>query len=333
MSKRNGWLEDVGRPSQPRRISKEEIGIRQTMYPKTYSFHPLSTYFYLAQQRQAQFDTEIQDVITTYCSTFANGMYIAKLINPIVIQTDMPGTDHTLVHAELQGQYDIGWGVDVKTNERYFKVDNDGTTDLWKVDGARITQGNGTLFKNVYGTDEDPLSVDLSGISKINVEFYNFIDLWTLWGGFTTRLGRPLITIMYVPTTPPEPATVNIKVTNRSTGSAIRNAYVGILAGNTVVAEGYTNSSGDIKFLNVPGGTTGISYTLNISADGFHDYTESIKVKPGEQSFQYALTPIPTVPLPWWLWYVVGGAVVAGGVTIGYSALKGRQQEKVIVVR
>jgi len=320
-------------PKIPLRIAMK-YGLMQTKFPRTYSFHPLPSYFYLSNYAQAGFSSELSDCVVCSCDMnplLPKSKYTARLSNPIVIQTDMPGEGHVLTHAEIQAQINLGWGTWIAQNDRHFKVDNNGSTTMWKVDGDRINFGGGSLFKNLYGTADDPLAIDLSSFSKINVEFQNYIDVWT--GGFTTYIGRPSITVMYAPTVPPEPATVEVRVRNRKTGQPIKDAFVQILAGTVIVAEENTNSDGLIIFENIPGGMTGISYTIDINASNFHEYTETITVKPGENAFSYDLVPEPVSPYLEWIKYGAIAAAVVGGVYTAGTVIKKREETKFVVVR
>jgi hypothetical protein len=328
----------VKRSTIPLSIAQQDGIFLRTMYPRTYSFSPLSSYFYFTEQVNAIFCDEHTDCIklpwTLNDPVTGESRYTVKLANPINIQADMPGSDHTLTHAEIQAQYNVSWFT-VTKNERLFKVDNDGSTDIWKVEGEKIVMNNGSFFKNVYGTAEDPLNISLSAYSKINVQIHNITDGFPLpgVGGFTTHLRSPLITIMYTPSVPPQPATVTIRVTNKQTGTPIKNAFVELLAGNVVVANGYTKDDGTVSFNNIPGGMTGISYTLDITANGFHEYSESISIKPGSNSFSYSLVPIPIPPTPSWVYWVVGGVAALGAITVIPSLVKKKEEEKIVVVR
>ena len=313
-------------------IAQKDSVFLRTMFPRTYAFTPLSSYFYFTENIDGMFCDEHTDCIKLPWNAYdpRRGNYRVRLINPIILQTDMPGADHTLVYAEIQGQLNVSW-FQILRNDKLFKVDDNGSTELWKVENERITMNNGSFFTNVYGTVVDPLNVSLSGYSNINVEFHNEIDglpAPPLLGGFETHLRSPFITIMYTPAVPPQPATVTIRVANKATGSLVKNAFVELLAGNVVVASGYTKSDGTITFLNISGGMTGISYTLDIIAGGFYELTDSIAVKPGVNSFSYYLVPVPVPPLSDWVIPAVAITAVGAVGAVGYGLLKGRQGER-----
>ncbi len=322
----------------PLSVAQRDGVTLMTMYPRTYVFSPLASYFYFVSNVNASFSVDVADSIVLpwilELPPTPASSYTVKLTNPIILQTDMPGTGHTLTYAEIQGQFIANWFTITK-NDRTFKVDNDGTTDIWKVVDDQVVMSSGQFFKNQYGTSTSPLNIDLSAYSKINVEIHNLIDgiPFPGIGSFITWLKSPSITIMYTPTTPPQPASVTIRVTNRATGGVIGNALVQLLAGNVVVASGYTASNGTITLQNISGGITGISYTLSITAGGFIELTDSINVVPGINSFSYSLTPIPVTPTPSWLYPLIAVAGVGSAGAIGYGVLKGRGQgERPIII-
>jgi hypothetical protein len=140
-----------------------------------------------------------------------------------------------------------------------------------------------------------------------------------------------MLTVEYIPATPPEPATVHIYVYNRQTSSAVGGALVQLLSGNKIVAQGYTAGDGWVVLKNVPAGAEGVSYTLLVAKGGYEEYKDSVDVVPGENSFRVALVPSPSPPIPWE--WIIGGAaiVVIGGVAI--AATRKRPEERIIVVR
>jgi hypothetical protein len=132
-----------------------------------------------------------------------------------------------------------------------------------------------------------------------------------------------MLTVEYVPSTPPTPATVHIYVYNRQTSKPVGSALVQLLSGDKIIAQGYTGSDGWVTFNNVPSGEEGVSYTLDVLKSGFVEYKESVDIVPGENSIKVALTPSPTPPIPW-EWIIAGAAVVViGGVAIAATRRKG----------
>jgi hypothetical protein len=140
-----------------------------------------------------------------------------------------------------------------------------------------------------------------------------------------------MLTVEYIPETPPQPATVHIYVYNQETAAPVDGALVQLLSGNKIVAQGYTGRDGWVTLHNVPAGVEGVSYTLLVTKSGYEEYKESIDVVPGENTFRVALVPKPAAPIPW-EWIIAGAAVVViGGVAI--AATRKKPEERVIVVK
>jgi hypothetical protein len=321
LTQRNGWLDNVGR-----RLTSS------TKYPKTFDFKPIDTYFKFEKYGTAGICDEHQNCIKcAHSPGNVEGVFNARLKQPIDIQSSMPGSEHELYYVFYKGQYDIAWGSYISINLGHIKVDNDITTEIWKASGGQLSFGAGKFIDNQFGTPDNPLHMDLSTFSKINLELHN--EILVAVGYFAQHWALPSLTILYVPSIPPEPSTVIIHVTNRSSGGAVKSAYVQLLAGSTVIVDGYTDSSGNIVFNDVPGGVGGsISYTLDITAGNFRELNESITITAGENSFSFALSPIPTTPLPWWFWYAVAGISIPTALGAGYVISKGRQQLQPIIV-
>jgi hypothetical protein len=236
----------------------------------------------------------------------------------------MPGSDHKLTFASIEALIDIGWGTWITQNDRSLTIYGDNDI-LFKAEGEKIAQGDKTWITNNFKDLDKPIT----NYKTLDVELFARVSCVT--GGFSTHYRNVMLTVEYVPETPPQPATVRIYTYNRQTAAAVGGALVQLLSGNKVVAEGYTGRDGWVTLYNVPAGVEGVSYTLLVTKSGYEEYKESIDVVPGENTFRVALVPKPAAPIPWE--WIIGGAaiVVIGGVAI--AATRKKPEEKVIVVR
>ena len=303
--------------------------------PKTFKLWPTNVLWYLVGGHNTWIcDEHVEPDVGPYCIKFAHewdwfwvGKGIWRLKSPINIRTEMPGTGHMLTYVELKSMYRLGWGTWVLQNGRRLSIYGD-ETEVWRVEGAKIVQRKDGFPPDAENPNKYSIKVDVSPYSKLDVELWASNEVFT--GYLETHYANVLLTVEYVPETPPEPATVKVYVYNRQTGSAIIGAYVALLSGNKIVASGYTGSDGWVTLHNIPAGVEGVSYTLLVTAGGFHEYKDSVDVVPGENMFRVALAPVPAPPIPWE--WVVGGiaAVVIGGVVI---ATMRRRAPPVVVVK
>jgi len=302
--------------------------------PKTFKLFPVADYFYPAGGWCHQHNTEFcpepghePNCIrwhVAWSDIFA-GVGTYKLKTPIRIKDQMPGTGHMLTFAQFDGMLKIGWGTWITEHSRSFTIYADSDV-AFRVEGDKISHGDNTWITNKY-----PMKVDISRYDTLDVELWQ--KLTVLTGGFSAHWANTLITVEYVPTTPPTPATVHIYVYDRQTSKPVGGALVQLLSGNKIVAQGYTGSDGLVTFQNVPGGEEGVSYTLLVAKSGYEDYKDEVEVVPGENSFRVPLVPIPTPPLPDWVkWLAIGSAVVVvGGVAI--AATRKPAKPEVVVVK
>jgi hypothetical protein len=296
--------------------------VLQNKVPKTFKFTPVADYWYLKSGAHTSFCPEsghdpncIRFEMQWFYVPVCYGYWYLK--TPIDVKSQMPGSGHTLIFAQFDSMIRVGWGTWILQNSRGFQVLNADTRDvLWEVWDEKIMQGDNTWTTNKY-----PLKVDVSTVAKIDVGLIGVLRCLT--GAFNTHFANMFVTFEYVPTTPPEPATVHIYVYDRQTSKPIGGALVQLLSGQKVIAQGYTGGDGWVTFNNVPAGVEGVSYTLDIMKSGYVEYTDSIDVVPAENSFKFALTPVPSPPIPW-EWIIAGAAVVViGGVAIAATRRKG----------
>lgn len=309
-------------------------GVLQERVPKTFKLFPVADYWYPAGGFCGQHNTDFCPASghEPNCIRFYHewwhifpGVGTYRLKTPIDVKGTMPGTGHKLTFASIEALVDIGWGTLILANSRRLTIYGDNDILFQAVD-EKIAQGDKTWTTNNF----KDINKDVSGYSNLNVELYAKTSVLT--GGFSAHYRYIMLTVEYIPETPPEPATVKIYVYNRQTGKPVGGALVQLLSGNKIVAQGYTGGDGWITLSNVPAGAEGVSYTLLVTKGGFEEYKDSVDVVPGENSFRVALVPIPTPPIPWE--WILGGAaaVVVGGVIIA-AATRKKPEEKIIVVR
>jgi hypothetical protein len=301
--------------------------------PKTFKFTPVADWWYPTDGWCHQHNTDFCPLPghEPNCIRFNveawylfKGVGTYRLKTPIDIQGTMPGSDHKLTCASIDALIDVGPLTWITQNDRSLTIYGD-TDILFKAEGEKIAQGDKTWITNNFKDINKPIA----NYKTLDVELFACISVLT--GAFSTHYSNVMLTVEYIPTTPPEPATVHIYVYDRQTSKPVGGALIQLLSGSKVVAEGYTGGDGWVTFNNVPAGVEGVSYTLDIMKSGYVEYKDSIDVVPGENSFRFALTPVPSPPIPW-EWIIAGAAVVViGGVAI--AATRKKPEEKVIVVR
>ncbi|MEM2163692.1 MAG: carboxypeptidase-like regulatory domain-containing protein [Candidatus Bathyarchaeia archaeon] len=311
----------------------------QEKVTKTFRFVPVTNWFYPSGAWCNQHNTDFcpeaghEGICIRWSiiwSSFFKSIGEYRLKTPIDIKSTMPGTGHTLTFAKIKAMINIDpypwtWIFD---NLRGFIIYADGN-EVFKAENEKINQGLNTWYENNF-----PMKIDISYNRTLDVKLWSVLSCLT--GSFRTHLAEPSITIEYIPETPPQPATVRIYVYNRQTGQPVSGALVQLLSGNKVVAQGYTGGDGWVAFQNVPAGIEGVSYMLRVTKGGFETYEEAVDVKPGENSFNVPLVPIPTPPLPEWVKYFIIGSVVVVGGGVAIAALrrpKRPEKPEIIVVK
>lgn len=301
--------------------------VLQAKYPRPFNLYPVGDWWYLDWGGNTEFcdkpghKPNCIRYITNWA--YASGGEW-KLKVPINIQGEMPGSEHELDFVSLKaGSFDITFPLGATRNRelRIFADDDivfEALRDHIALPDNRFDE---TIFPNI--------AQSIAGYNTLQVGLYAAGSC--LAGGFVDHFMDIKFSIRYVPDVPPEPSTVRIFVTNRETGNPVNRAYVALKEGTRVVADGYTGSDGWVEFQNVPGGTVGIGYDLTVTASGYYSYTDTVLVQPGVNSFNIELTPTPTEPPPWWTWWLVGGVVAIGAITILPSVLK--REKPIYVVR
>jgi hypothetical protein len=304
----------------------EALGERDT---KTYSLYPVQDYWF----KNTGFYTEFCDVHRPDCIRFrcewwfpehGTGQWDLRIpINP----QELSGTDQRLKTFQVDGlatNYFAWVGVD----KRQITVWDTKTKDvIWYVKDQQISLGDNAWYTNRYPLSGS-LNIDVSRYTSLDVNLY--ADIACSTGGIERHFARMIMTIDYVPSVPPQPATVTILVKNRETARGISGAYVALKSGNQVVAQAYTDFSGKVVFHNVPAGVEGSSYTLVATASGFEDYSDAVDILPGDNSLTINMVPKPlAIPTEW---IIAGGAVlVIAGVAVAMG-MRGKG-ERVVVVR
>jgi len=167
---------------------------------------------------------------------------------------------------------------------------------------------------------------DISGFSKLEFWFHQSVSTWP-WA--STELHSKDITISgeWISEERPELCEVNIRVLNRVGMTPIRGAYVALMMGDRVIADGRTNGEGKVAFVNIEEG----DYTVYVYKDGFHEAKETIEVRPPKVMRDILLSPVPGPAIPWE--WIIGGiaVVVVGGVIVAYARRRGASPPVVVV--
>jgi hypothetical protein len=301
--------------------------------PKTFKFTPVADWWYPTGGWCYQHNTDFCPLsghepncirFHVAWSYLFKGLGTYRLKTPIDIKGAMPGSDHKLTFASIEALIDIGWGTWIIENSRSLTIYGDNDI-LFKAEGEKIAQGDKTWITNNFKDINKPIA----NYKTLDVELSACISVLT--GAFSTHYRNVLLTVEYVPTTPPEPATVHIYVYDRQTSKPVGGALVQLLSGDKIIAQGYTGWDGWVTFNNVPAGEEGVSYTLDILKSGYVEYKDAVNIVPGENSLKVALTPAPSPPIPWE--WIIGGAavVVIGGVAI--AATRKKPEERIYVVK
>jgi len=239
-----------------------------------------------------------------------------SLIDPIKIPVVMPGTKQKLIELSILGLLDngVGWGyLAASWIELY-------------VDNALILHRD-LYHASDWKTNKFTLDEDVS-----TAQLLQFILRMDCDGGIvgwaTLHNAKLTITGEYYTDVPPVTADVRLTVTNSKTGALVKGAYVALMSGATVIADGYTDG-GEVKFVNIDEG----SYTVKVQAGGYHDFEQSIEVKAPSVWYVVKIVPIAVAPIPTWVYWAVGGVAALGAITVMPSIIKRKGEEKVIVVR
>jgi len=240
----------------------------------------------------------------------------AYLLDPLPIPIIMPGTKQKILTVSVKSMLTAfsGWyGA-----ESSIRLVADGAIIF-----ERPVYHYGDKWRdNIF----EPL-LDISTVKNLDVQLY--LAAHGFWVGWCTlHCAEVTLSAEYYSDVPPVTADVKLTVTNSKTGALIKGAYVALMSGARVVANGYTDG-GEVLFENIDEG----SYTVRVLAGGYYDFEQSIEVVSPSVWYEIKIVPIPVEPIPTWLWYVVGGVAVLGAITVIPSIIKRKGEERVIVVR
>jgi hypothetical protein len=241
-----------------------------------------------------------------FCGTWQySGEGEWRLKNPI--DASKIGQDVVLeeVYVDALATYD--WGCRVWWDYRELAVYAGGTC-IWKVEGERITHGDRQWVTNKYVVGKP-----VSGL--IDVKLWNSIRAWT--AAFCHHYRNVTLVFSYTPSTPPQPATLAVRVEDARTGSPLAGARAALLSGATVVAEGFTGSDG-LATLKLDVDPEGEQFTLDVSKPGYKRASTPVTVKPGASQILVRLEPAPLLEQAEpYLPYVAAGL---GAAVAGYAA-------------
>jgi hypothetical protein len=169
--------------------------------------------------------------------------------------------------------------------------------------------------------------LDISSVNELDVRVWQDTNIY-LGTYVDIHANKIKLDCEYYAETPPETATVKLTVTNSQTGALVKGAYVALMSGARIVADGYTDD-GEVVFVNIDEG----SYTLKVLAGGYYNFEQSIIVEPPSVWYTVKIAPIPTPPTPSWIYWVVGGIAALGAITIVPSLVKKKEEERIVVVK
>lgn len=247
------------------------------------------------------------------------GLYegVWVMIDPLDIATALPGVRPKVLSMECYGMQTIGLFTSVTNINNKVALVGDGS-EIWR--SNEITKAN---FDWAHNNPVINKMIDI--YSKLDIQLAQTCHVST--GSYIAHVRDLLMAFEYWVDVPPELCEVKIDVKNKETGGAVSKAYVALMSGTTVVADGYTDG-GTITFRNVDEG----SYTIKIAVSGYRDFVYAIEVTPPSVWYTAYIVPIPKPPLPWWVipLIAVGGIGTAG--VVAYGVLK-KPSPPVVVMR
>jgi len=242
-----------------------------------------------------------------------------RMSTPIDVKAVMPGTGQKILEAYCAGMRRgwQGWGGLFAAEVRLI------------ADGAKI-------FSRIVDFAQDEwrdnwareLNKDISGVTNLDMNLYQECSRDFPSTYLDMHVALIKIDCEYYSVTAPETATVKLTVTNTKTGVLVKGAYVALMSGARVVADGYTDG-GEVKFEGIDEG----SYTVKVLAGGYYDFEQSIKVEPPSVWYAIKIVPIPVTPIPDWVKYAVLGIGVLGAITIIPAVIRRKPEERVVVVK
>lgn len=239
-----------------------------------------------------------------------------RLLDPLAIKSIMPGIKQKLltlsVYSMITNFFGIyqanAWIRLVADSAEIFKRDVYNTGDAWRL-------------------NEFSLDKDVSMTNVLDVQFYEAASGFVI-GYATLHCSQVKLDYEWYSDITPVTASVRLTVTNSKTGTLVKDAYVALMSGAVIIADGYTDG-GEVTFENIDEG----SYTVKVLAGGYYNFEKSIEVAPPSVWYTAKIVPIPVTPIPSWLWYAVGGVAALGAVTIIPSIIKRKPEERIVVVK
>lgn len=240
-----------------------------------------------------------------------------SLLDPLSIADIMPGTKQKLLEMSIKALLDDGvqWGYIIENSIRLL------------ADGAEIFKRD--VYHdvvNVWKANKWALNADISTVNRLDIDLDMDVDGTVGWA--TLHNAQIILSGEYYTVVPPATATVRVTVRSRETDVLIAKAYVALMSGATVIADGYTDG-GEISFANINEG----SYTVKVRAGGYYDFEQSIDVVAPSVWYDVKIVPIPVVPLPDWVKYAALGIGALGVITVVPAVIRRKPEEKVFVLK
>ena len=250
----------------------------------------------------------------------AHGLYPAtqgecSLIDLLDIPSEMPGTQRKLLTASVKGLVQGGgYGT---AYHAALRLSADGASIL-----ERDLNHGGDWVLNKF-----TLNRNVDAVSKLDVNLYQYASISLPGASVIIHDAEITLDGEYYTDVPPVQVPVRLTVVNNKTGALVKGAYVALMSGARVVAEGHTDG-GEVKFENIDEG----SYTVKVQAGGYHDFEQSIEVVPPSVWYVVKIVPIAVVPTPTWVYWAVGGVAALGAITV-IPAIIRRKEERIVVVK
>jgi len=236
---------------------------------------------------------------------------------PIDVKSVMPGTRQKILQLTALGMREgwLGWAGWVFACEARFVRDGAESPPF------RINCNSDDWRENKF----KDLNIDLSTTRELDFRLWQDVAFgFPSTGPLAMHAANIKVDCEYYSDIPPETATVRLTVIDSKSGKLVSDAYVALMSGARVVADGYTDG-GEVIFENVEEG----SYTVKVLAGGYYNFEMAVDVEPPSVWYELRIVPIPTPPIPDWVKY----AVIGTGVLIGAVAVLKRKKPEVVVVK
>lgn len=244
-----------------------------------------------------------------------------RLRTPLNLATLMPGTNRQLTSVSVRGASVVSWGTIVaaaetnivllRDNQSFFRAD--------RLVHTILEGGHSGGFENDFKTANGTLpQVILDAYSQLDIVIEQLVGTYI---GYAAHHDYDVsIGYAYFSSVPPALGDVEVTVTNLTTGAALPNLTVRLLAGAKVIKQATTNSLGVASMLGVPTG----QYTLrvygkpaSIFQEGYEDQTMQVTIASGTvNAFNVPLTSLPRLSIPWYMWAAGAGIAVIGVLAI-----------------